>query len=197
VPLSEEFDQLTLECWARGRSPREWRGIVSKLQSSGFGLTVVNGRITGNVMIEGIDGYVQPKSTTTFDENVWTHCALVWDGMVARLFINGQPEGESYAAGELVDNRLPLFVGADTDGYGNPQSALLGEVDEVRLSRVARYTEAFEPSLHHEPDDDTVLLLHFDRAFGDIAGPGVHPDASGRDHHGWPVGSARLVESDL
>ncbi len=194
VPLSERFERLTLECWARGLRTRDWRGIASKQQSSGFGLTVSEGRIAGSIMVEGSDRYVQTRSTTELEESEWMHYAFVWDGAQTRLYVNGILEGENSAPGPLTDNSLPFFVGADTDGNGNPQNPFVGEIDEVRLSRSVRYAGEFEPPFRHEPDDETVLLLHFDRAFGAAAGPGVFPDASGNDHHGWPVGSPRLVE---
>lgn len=194
VPWPERLDRFTLECRARGTTEGSWQGVIGKTQSSGYSLTVADGAIAGNVMVEEGSGYVKPTATTPLDEQEWRHYAFVWDGERALLFVNGVLEGEKPAAGELRDNGLPLFIGADTDGNGNSQNPFVGEIDEVRVSNVARYAEEFEPPLRHEPDEATMLLLHFDRLFGGEVGAGIFPDASGRDHHGWPVGSPRIVE---
>ncbi|MEW6073563.1 MAG: LamG-like jellyroll fold domain-containing protein [Planctomycetota bacterium] len=194
VPFPEEVAALTLECWVRGRPGEGWQGLIGKTQSSGFSLVAHEGRFRGNVMVAGGSDYVTPTSTTPLDPARWTHCAFVWDGATARIFVDGRQEAAAPAAGPLAANSLPLFVGADTDGRGDPQAPFAGEIDEVRVSRVARYAADFAPARRFAPDEDTLLLLHFDAAFGAGAGPGVYPDASGREHHGWPVGAPALVE---
>ena len=194
VAMPADFDALTLECWVRGEGDGRGRTILGRTQSAGFNLATADGKFVGHVMVQGSNSYVRPISTTPVDRHEWAHCAFVWDGVTARLFVNGVLEDEKPAAGALAVNPRPFFIGADTDYDGNPESPFAGEIDEVRVSRVARYAVDFEPPFRHVPDDDTVLLLHFDRAFGAIAGPGIYPDASGRENHAWPVGTPRLVE---
>jgi hypothetical protein len=80
-------------------------------------------------------------------------------------------------------------VGADVDGRGQPLSFAKGLIDEVRLSRCARYEEPFQPSKRFEKDGQTLLLLHFDKLLGDLT-----PDTSGYGHHGRVKGGTCLVE---
>jgi hypothetical protein len=194
IPWPERLERFTLECWARGRSQETWQGVIGKTQSSGYSLVISDGKMGGNVMVAEGDGYVKPVATTPLDREEWTHYAFVWDGERALLFVNGQLESEKPAPGALRDNGLPLFIGADTDGNGNPQNPFTGEIDEVRISSVPRYEGDFEPPFRLDPDPDTLLLLHFDRLFPAGAGAGIFPDASGHNHHGWPVGSPRIVD---
>jgi hypothetical protein len=58
-------------------------------------------------------------------------------------------------------------------------SGFEGLLDEVRVSRVARYSgPSFEPSRRFAPDEDTMLLLHLDRRVGPLA-----PDSSPGARH--------------
>jgi hypothetical protein len=78
-------------------------------------------------------------------------------------------------------------VGADPDSVGKPESFFEGLVDEVRISKVARYSgEKFEPARRFKPDADTVLLLHLDRDVAlwelDFSPTGTHADRLGKAH---------------
>ena len=75
---------------------------------------------------------------------------------------------------------LPLVIGGDVNGSGDPVSTFRGKTDEVRLSSAARYSgERFEPQRRLERDAETVLLLHMDGAVGtwlfDSSGQYAHP----------------------
>ena len=54
-----------------------------------------------------------------------------------------------------------------------------GLIDELRISKVARYIADFTPPSRFEPDKDTAALYHFDEGTGDVL-----TDSSGNDHHG-------------
>ena len=60
-------------------------------------------------------------------------------------------------------------------------------IDEVRLSRVARYKKPFKPKTKYARDKDTVLLFHFDTDTEPF-----FPDDSGEGNHGWPAGKPKL-----
>ncbi|MED6333976.1 MAG: LamG-like jellyroll fold domain-containing protein [Planctomycetota bacterium] len=198
VDLDEDLDQLTVECWVRGPAPKERAGLVCRTEQSGFGIfwRDSGGESAvprGMVYVEGREGggaeYAVAGASEPWEFGEWTHLALSHDGSRVRFFVNGTLTGEA-AGGEAFSNGLPLFIGADTDGQANPVSFFEGQVDEVRVSRRARYRLPFQPSRILERDVDTVLLLHLDRQVG-----GFHPDDSGGARHAWPVGSPRLVRA--
>lgn len=71
--------------------------------------------------------------------NTWAHVALVRDGAIVRLYINGTPFPTSYS--------LPVSLAADIYlGDFNAGNLSAAFVDEFRLTiGVARYTAAFTP----------------------------------------------------
>ena len=64
------------------------------------------------------------------------------------------------------------------DSYIGYQNFFDGDIDEVRISNVQRYTAAFTPALPHTPDANSVGLWHFDEGSDHTAmaasGNGMH-----------------------
>ena len=117
--------------------------------------------------------------------------AGVYDGKSVRLFINGKEVGRSSASGSRLTNALPLVVGGDVAADGTMTSPFEGRLEEVRLSKIARYTQDFAPLDRHTPDADTLLLLPCDVAVGSFL-----PDRSGQKAHAALTGSPKLAPSD-
>lgn len=68
-----------------------------------------------------------------------------------------------------------------------------GQIDEVRISSVARYTSdtmILVPEARFVADERTIALWHFDEGSGMRA-----LDASGNGHHGKLQGGARFVDA--
>ena len=197
VDVPEPLDALTLEAWVRGAATAERTGLIAKTQGSAFGIfwaepghTTPGGFVHSQRLPGGSAGYASVWAPEPWDYETWSHLALSWDGQVVRLFVNGALQGEAACPAPATWNRHPLWIGADPDGRGRAMSFFTGELDEVRLSSVARYTEPFEPQREpFTPDEATELLLHLDACLGDL-----HPDASGRERHGWAQGQPQLVE---
>lgn len=122
----------------------------------------------------------------------WTHVAMTWDGSTIRTFVNGKFLEAFDKEGVLNDSPDTLKVGRRTRG-GETHSIFTGLIDEVRISKVVRYTEAgfTPPTKAFTPDADTVALYHFDEAID-----GVVKDASSFGNHGRLLGKAVLVPAD-
>lgn len=181
---------LTVECWMLAQSFGQRVGLVSKTEQSEFGIHVSGGRPSFLVFLG--DSYV----TATTPEAVltpgrWHHLAGVRDGKQARLYIDGKLVATSEGDGMRRRNSLPLFIGADVDGKGKATSHFTGRIDEVRISRAARYRgDRFEPQRRHESDAATALLLHMDRQHGPWTA-----DSSGSQAHARRRGDARIERS--
>lgn len=81
-------------------------------------------------------GY-RTTSTATISLNAWNHFAMVVNDGTITLYLNGVSVATSTA--EYPSNSGACTIG----GYDN--SVFPGRIDEVRLSRIARYTANFTP----------------------------------------------------
>ena len=93
--------------------------------------------------------------------------------------------------GPLQTGNAPLLIGAGPDSRNRPRYMFTGAIDEVRLSKVARYQRAFGPPRYLKQDADTLVLLRFDTMVGD-----KYADTSGHNRHGTRLGTPQLVEEN-
>ncbi|MBI4880373.1 MAG: metallophosphoesterase [Planctomycetes bacterium] len=186
---------FTVEAWARGDDFAGRRALVNKTESSEFGLFTSDGRPEFLVHVGG--AYRSARAPAPLlAPGKWQHLAGVFDGREVRLYVGGRLVARGAAAGERARNDLPLYVGADPDEHGDPTSCFAGCVDEVRISRTARYAEeSFAPPRSCAADGDTLLLLHLDERAGpwclDSSGRGAHPTLVGCAGREPLVGSGR------
>jgi len=157
---------FTLEAWVNPTAADGSRAILAKTQSSDYALFLEDGFPKFDVHLNG--RYVSPKASEKLPLNQWAHVAGVFDGQKAKLYVNGKLVSELDGSGQRATNQLPLYIGADPDGTGSPTRQFAGKLDEIRVSLGARYMADFSPKLRHTTDDNTVLLLHLDRAMGPL-----------------------------
>lgn len=165
---SEQLDlpdgPMTLEGWVKPSSNLGFRAIIAKTQSSEFAFFSDEGVPQFDIHLDG--KYVSAKAKQKLPIDVWTHLAGVYDGSTVKLFVNGELVANSVGRGQRRRSNLPLFIGADPDGRGRPTRGMRGQIDEVRITRSARYRENFSPLKRFVPESDDALLLHMDRTFG-------------------------------
>jgi hypothetical protein len=76
------------------------------------------------------------------------------------------------------------MMGARRAGSGKPKEFFDGVIDEVRVSKTARYSQDFTPANRCESDKDTIALYHCDEGIGNTLF-----DSSGNKHHGKIAGA--------
>jgi hypothetical protein len=186
VDLRERPARFTLECWVRGDAPARPAAIVANTEGSGFGLfwrTKKHARPSALARVGG--KYLTVVSKGAWNWSAWTHLALSYDGQKLRYFVNGILQGED-AGGPHAQSGHRLFVGAEPNRHSAPREFFTGAVDEVRVSKVARYVADFRPKKNFMRDKATLLLLHFDR---ETVADRVLLDDSGMHHHASPHGT--------
>lgn len=179
---------FTVEGWLRAREFRSRQGFINKTETSGFGFFLNDAVPAFYVHLDDAYAVARPEGLRLGVDS-WHHLAGVFDGSQLRLYLDGTLVASAAAGGERTRRGLPLLVGADVDGAGLATSCFPGEIDEVRISRTARYSgSGFEPQRRFEADEETCLLLHMD----DEVGPWVF-DSSPEGAHPLRAGGARVV----
>ncbi len=86
----------------------------------------------------GNNAFVNSSQVTQDDQ--WHHIAATYDGSTMKLFIDGTENARVPASAIILDNDLPLYIGSTygSGGRGESQGYLRGDIDEVRLSSIAR-----------------------------------------------------------
>jgi len=162
VPLTSDF---TIEGWVYPASTGTRYDLFAQFNPNSVeGRTFCN-TITSNqfqAFIGNSSGNMIITSTATHSADRFYHYAFVRQGDVFRLFIDGNLEGTNTVANiAVVDTPLNIGLreGFTTDTAGN--------IDEFRVSNVARYTVNFTPQTSpHVNDANTLLLLHMDGTDG-------------------------------
>jgi hypothetical protein len=160
---------LTAEAWVK---PAQWhrRGgdntIISCTQNGGYAIYVQ--AATGKLLfVAYANGSFQTASLVVAGNLIdgqWCHLAGTWDGLAARLYVNGKLRATSYPLranrgityGSFNDQ---LFLGAESAGNSStpePNRYYTGKIDEVRIWNYARSESELSGQYASELDLATV-----------------------------------------
>ena len=165
-------------------------------QDRDYGVSLAGGRLVFGVA-GNATGELSLCGSRPVDDGAWHHIAVQRrssDGWLW-LFVDGQLDGQadgpdgdiSYPNGstllEVCDgpctNDVFLVVGAEKHGANADLLSYRGWVDELRVSKILRYTASFTPPTQpFLTDPNTLALFHFDDS----------PGASAYDTSGAPGG---------
>lgn len=176
--------ELTLECRFKADTFSHRMGLVTKTESSGYGLFVSDGRPQFSIFI-GDDYLNAAAPSPILKTNTWHHLAGVYDGKQARLYLDGKLIGSADRTGPLKNNRLPLIIGGDVDQRGKAMSHFDGLIDSVRLTPRALYTGESVAKL--ETVDEAVIDFDLDEHIGPW-----HPDSSKSKAHATSTGNVTI-----
>jgi len=193
IPLAvARLEKFTIECWVRGF---EVKGRILLLEKGGRtdGFAIFWSRQDrtlpyGLMVAHGVGLQTLPARRPWKWER-WTHLALSYDGTKIRFFVNGSLNDSVAPQNPFRPGKAPLFLGCGSLSRGRPGYFFKGAVDELRLSRTARYTRGFSPRRYLNEDKDTVLFLRFDAMERDR-----FKDSSGNKLHARAVGRPRIAE---
>ncbi|RLD52402.1 MAG: hypothetical protein DRI94_03270 [Bacteroidetes bacterium] len=107
------------------------------------------------------------NSSVNLEFNKWFHVAVSFDGIYARLFLNGKLIEESNDnLFNLSSSSNALNIGARY--WGTYSRYINGKIDEIRLSDTARFIQEFCPDRFevYKDDNNTQLLLNLQYGTG-------------------------------
>ena len=119
------------------------------------------------------------ESGTSGVLNQWQHIALVQNAGTIKLYHNGVEKASATVAS------TPTYDFGNARGFciGVNFTSFRGYLDDLRISKTARYTAGFTPpATAHVNDADTVVLYHWDNA--------AVINAAGGFPSGWDDGGA-------
>ena len=102
------------------------------------------------------------SASSTVSANTWHHLAVVRSGTTVTLYVDGVSKGTATRTGNIG-----LGNGYYIGNLSGLSDDVIGHMDEIRVSNIARYTSAFTPSATPFVNDaNTLLLIHADGTDG-------------------------------
>jgi hypothetical protein len=131
----------------------------NSLSSQGFAISITS---AGQLRLIQNNTILQQTSSPSLNNNQWNHFALVQNGSLLNLYINGTSKLQYATGGDSYPGQS-YKIGTNE---GETQF-FNGYIDEFRSSDIARYTTTFTPPTSaFTADGSTISLLHFDGANG-------------------------------
>jgi hypothetical protein len=148
--LQVQTGDFTLAAWVKPQSMTDQQGVISKKTDDGVGDDQLAYQITLGGY-EGLGGTGQTLDPTfachtgselvasgagqTLSTDQWYHLAVTFDQEEATVewYVDGSSTGTEALSGTPITNEQELFLGAHFAAGGNPDSALSGVLDEVRI----------------------------------------------------------------
>jgi hypothetical protein len=135
------IDQLTVSAWV------DLEGTINSTDGWGTALSRQTGTSTNqhyhiSLFMDGrpslflitVAGYALIRAADPAPKGVWTHLAGVYDGAVARLYVNGQEVASQSLTGAFSPDTTPVILaGNGNDASGVPTELFPGRIDELML----------------------------------------------------------------
>ncbi|PDW04419.1 hypothetical protein CJ255_03630 [Candidatus Viridilinea mediisalina] len=188
VAISGLNGSQTIELWVRP-SVAEQDGVIvatSADTDSGWSLELNGGQATW-WMLNNSNSWQSVQHPTALTINSWNHIALSYNVStnMGQLFVNGVAGPQVGVGGITVGPNLVV-------GGLEPYGFFTGQLDELRISDVVRYTETFTPpSAPFDGDGNTRALFGFDEGSGQTTS-----DRSGNGYS-LTLDDPSWVDSDL
>lgn len=174
----DEPSPFTLEMWTKPQiqpTPR----AVAVLSGQRFMQIGKNGSTL--FFMEPRTSLSNSRLNPRFVHGEWSHIALVANERECRFFSNGALVNQLTVSDQPWHKDYPfrgLWLGAHP-ANGTIRYFYSGQLDEIRVSTIERYSESFTPATRFEPDEHTIALYHCDEGDGTILN-----DASSYGNHG-------------
>jgi hypothetical protein len=150
---------FTLEGWYRPSTVASHVPLSAGTAGAGYYL-----EFDGAGTVQFADqGVARVSGSFTPVANRWYHFAVARSGTSLKLFIDGVQLGSATYSGSLSGGTTGMYIGART----TPDKLVNGWLKQIRVSNIARYTAAFNPSeVAFTNDANTKLLILAEEAYG-------------------------------
>lgn len=111
-----------------------------------------------NVYLTGAGSSFDLGGTIATALNKWNHVAVVRSGTSLKLYVNGFLSNSRTASGVCATNSSQSMIGGSWDGT-NPRHSFRGYIDDVRVTKAARYIAPFSLPIEEFPDSTNGAAL--------------------------------------
>lgn len=141
--------QLTMSVWYKrnGSGSHNPRGIMISKEATYID-ECYQGQVLFSIRINNVQRLVQGGSCPADGE--WRHYAATYDGLVARLYINGAQVGSYTETGSITDTTHQFFIGR----YSGGGYFVNGSIDDVRIydralsqAEIAQLTDSYDANI--------------------------------------------------
>lgn len=132
-PSDFDVGHVTLEGWINLAAHQPWSmpGVLAK--ESAYYLEIIDGRFLHFTAQRAGNNGCGVSSWQQLPFDTWAHFAATYDGLKARVYINGELNGQVDCPGVLATNSVNLLA-----GYVNRPAWLAGKLQHLRVSNIAR-----------------------------------------------------------
>jgi hypothetical protein len=158
IPGSSLFDMgssdFTIECWIRStQTQTAYTGLVARSASGGSRYALgYNSAGTGlELWVNGINSMgPMAVNTATINDGNWHHIAAVRYGTDFSVYVDGvKGSTSSTSSGSISSSTNIVYVANDPNFIVR---GFRGYIDDLRITKYARYTSAFTPPAAALPD---------------------------------------------
>jgi len=185
LPIADDRDgPFTIEAYVQFTDKRKRMEtiVAAFIAPNGIGMTLFENQLEAAISFANDPTWSTAKSGILPETRKANHLAVVFDGRILRVYLNGHLVSQSEPPNPHVPSQGRFCLG----GFEG-QDLLAGQIDEIRFSKTARYQRDFIPSPRFEPDTETLALYHCDDDHGDVL-----QDSSEQRLHGKIFGAARV-----
>ena len=141
VPNSKSLDikkHITIEAWINFSDAGKGKDMVIAREEPAYSLQKFNNdMIEGWVHVGGWQGVRGKEGGKVLKPSIWYHVAYSYDGKVLKTYVDGELDRENKIPGDISIVDVPFTIGS----YKGTGYLWQGQVDEVRVSNVARSQE--------------------------------------------------------
>jgi biopolymer transport protein ExbB len=151
-----EGGMMTWSAWLKFGAPQPNAVFFSRGDGRNYFILGVGSGVPF-VVVSSQSGLVRSSAGTAVSPNAWHHLAVVAGGPRITLYVDGEVYGTVDAP--LPNLNLPMILGGD-GGMVSNSTGLVGEIDELEISRIARSPGFIKlAAIGQGPDASAKLLV--------------------------------------
>jgi len=130
---------FTIEMWVKTASSVQYAQLIGNENAStneGFSLLINNNSSTGGQIALYRGGLVVSTPSGDYSDDAWHHVAVSRSGTTVRLYVDGTLASTGTSSSSF-SSTAPMYIAYNSQF---PPRNMIGYIDDVRVSTVARYT---------------------------------------------------------